>query len=153
MNQDWRDLFQTLRDADDRFLIVGAHALAVHGVPRGTQDLGLWIDASPENSKRVWTALLAFGAPVQSLGITLEDLQKPRAVIQLGLPPNRVDLLTGITGVESFDDAWRERVEHMMEGAMVPFLGRTMLVKNKRATGRRKDLGDLEALGELPPDR
>lgn len=153
MNRDWRDLFQALRDAEARFLIVGAHALAVHGVPRGTQDLDLWIDASPDNSKRVWTALLAFGAPLQSLGITLEDLQRPGTVIQLGLPPNRVDLLTGITGVARFEDAWRDRVEHTMEGAEVPFLGRATLVQNKRATGRHKDLGDLEALGELKPDR
>lgn len=153
MNRDWRDLFQALRDAEARFLIVGAHALAVHGIPRGTQDLDLWIDASPENARRVWTALLAFGAPLQPLGITLEDLQKPQLVIQLGLPPNRVDLLTAITGVPSFDEAWRDRVEHKMEGALVPFLGRTALVQNKRATGRRKDLGDLEALGELPPGR
>ena len=150
MTDDWIDLLAELLTARARFLIVGAHAMAVHGVPRGTQDLAVWIDARPLNEERVWRALAAFGAPLTNLGITHADLQRPGTVIQLGLPPNRIDLLTSISGLPDFDAAWAERVEHVVRGQLVPFLGRAALIENKRASGRRKDLSDLEALGELP---
>lgn len=151
MTEDWLELLQAFVDAGGRFLVVGAHAMAVHGVPRGTQDLDLWIDKDHGNAGRVWRALAAFGAPLASLGVTLEDLERPGVVIQLGLPPNRIDILTTLTGLDNFADAWGGRVEHVMVGLRVPFLGRAALITNKRATGRRKDLADLEALGELPP--
>jgi len=124
--------------------------MAVHGVPRGTQDIDLWIDPRPENAERVWRALVAFGAPLAELGIARQDLERPDTVIQFGLPPNRVDLLTTLTGLPSFDAAWSGRVEHEFGGLTVPFLGREALITNKRSAGRHKDLGDLEALGELP---
>ena len=82
--------------------------------------------------------------------MTREDLRRPGSVIRLGLPPNRVDLLTTISGVPDFEQAWAERVEHAFGGRQAPFIGRDPLVRNKRASGRRKDLADLEALGELP---
>ena len=145
------ELLFALLDADARFLVVGAHAMAVHGVPRGTQDLDLWIDARPENAERVWNALAAFGAPLLSLGITRADLERRGTVVQLGLPPHRIDLLTEISGVPEFAAAWGARVRHAVRGRDVPFLGRAALVQNRRAAGRRKDLSDLEALGELPP--
>lgn len=148
MTDDWIDLLHELLTGGARFLVVGAHAMAVHGVPRGTQDLDVWIDPRPENAGHVWNALAAFGAPLGALGIGPDDLQRPDVVIQLGLPPNRIDLLTTITGVPDFDTAWAERVEHEVRGQRVPFLGRATLVDNKRAAGRHKDLGDLEALGE-----
>lgn len=148
MTDDWIDLLAALLDADARFLVVGAHAMAVHGVPRGTQDLDVWIDPRPENAELVWGALATFGAPLAALGITHDDVQRPGNVIQLGLPPNRIDLLTSISGVPEFDAAWAARVEQVVRGRRVPFLGRAALVDNKRATGRYKDLGDLEALGE-----
>ena len=88
------------------------------------------------------------GAPLPALGVTLDDVQRPRTVVQLGLPPNRIDILTTISGISSFDAAWADRVEHVVRGRAVPFLGRATLVKNKRASGRRKDLADIEALGE-----
>lgn len=153
MTDDWFDLIAAFLDADVRFLIVGAHALAVHGVPRGTQDLDLWIDAVRENAGRVWGALGDFGAPLDALGVTREDLERPGTVVQLGLPPNRIDLLTAISGVASFDAAWAARVEHDVRGRRVPFLGRSTLLQNKRASGRRKDLSDIEALGEDPDER
>jgi hypothetical protein len=152
VTDDWADLLHALLDTGARFLVVGAHALAIHGVPRGTQDLDIWIDPTADNSERVWRGLAAFGAPLQSLQISLDDLQRPDTVIQLGLPPNRIDLLTTITGLPDFDRAWAGRVEHLVRGRSVSFLGRAALIENKRATGRRKDLGDLEALGELPPE-
>jgi hypothetical protein len=151
MSDDWGDALGAVVQARARFLVAGAHAMAVHGVPRGTQDLGIWIDPSTDNAERVWQGLAAFGAPLGELGIRREDLCRPGAVIQLGLPPNRIDLLTDISGVSDFDSAWAERVEHALGGQRVPFIGRATLVRNKRASGRRKDLADLEALGELPP--
>jgi hypothetical protein len=148
---DWTDVLAALRESGARFLVVGAHAMAVHGVPRGTQDLDVWIDPSRENAERVWRGLAAFGAPLEALGISREDLSRSNTVIQLGLPPNRVDLLTGISGVPDFETAWAGRVEHAFGGQSVPFIGRAALIQNKRGAGRRKDLADLEALGELPP--
>ena len=152
MNDDWRDLLVGLQASAVRFLIVGAHALAVHGVPRGTQDLDLWLDASRDNAQRAWGALLNWGAPLDTLGITIEDLSRADVVIQLGLPPHRIDLLTSLTGLDTFENAWRDRIRVDLEGVTVDVLGREALVMNKRATGRRKDLTDLEALGELPPN-
>jgi hypothetical protein len=151
MTDDWSDLLHALLDAGARYLVVGAHAMAVHGVPRGTQDLDVWVDRALENAERVWRALAAFGAPLDALQLTIADLTRPDTVIQLGLAPRRIDLLTSITGVPDFDSAWRDRAEHPVRGRSIPFIGRGDLVRNKRAVGRHKDLGDLEALGELPP--
>jgi hypothetical protein len=150
MNDDWIAMLSALRDAQTRFLVVGAHALAVHGVPRGTQDLDILVDATPENAERVWRALVLFGAPVGSLGISKADLIHPDMVIQFGLPPNRIDFLTSISGIPDFETAWAGRVMHDLRGSPVPFIGRAELIANKRAAGRRKDLADVEALGEDP---
>jgi hypothetical protein len=151
MNRDFVDLLQALLRADARFLIVGAHALAVHGIPRATGDLDVWIDASPENAKRVWTALLEFGAPTEALGISATDLQTPGTVVQIGLPPRRIDLLTSVSGL-SFEEGWKGRVVHLVDSLAVPFLGRRELILNKRATGRTKDLADLERIERSAPD-
>ncbi len=151
MSDDWTDALAALTESGARFLVVGAHAMAVHGVPRGTQDLDVWIDPSRENAERVWRGLAAFGAPLEELGISREDLSRSGTVIQPGLPPNRLDLLTGISGVPDFESAWAERVEHSFGRRRVAFIGRATLIRNKRECGRRKDLADLEALGELPP--
>lgn len=131
-----------------RFIIVGAHAMAVHGVARGTQDIDVWIDPAPANAQRALQVLAEFGAPLNDLGVSAQDLQRPDQVIQLGLPPNRVDLLTSISGIPAFDTAWEARVEHAVRGRSFPFLGRETLIRNKRASARLKDLADLEALGE-----
>ena len=149
MNRDFADFLEALSGTDARFLVVGAHALAVHGVPRATGDLDLWIEISDDNSERVWRALTIFGAPVDSLKMTAEDFLKPDMVVQLGLPPRRIDILTGVSGL-TFADAWEDRVMQEIGAVTVPFLGRSSLVRNKRATGRLKDLADLEALGERP---
>ncbi|HEX9693313.1 MAG TPA: hypothetical protein VGA22_14565 [Gemmatimonadales bacterium] len=149
MNDDFVDLLRALLDSNARFLVVGAHALAVHGVPRATGDLDVWIDRERPNVERVWQALERFGAPVAALGVTAEDLRQPEIVVQLGLPPRRIDLLTSVTGLD-FGGAWATRVTHDVSGCVVPFLGRAALIANKRATGRLRDLADLEALGEDP---
>ena len=144
---DFRDFLAELTKANARFLVVGAHALAAHGVPRATLDLDVWIDTSPENATRVWAALAAFGAPLDTLQLSEDDLRRVDTVVQLGLPPFRIDLLTGVSGV-AFADAWAERMEGQFGDLPVPFIGRAALVRNKRATGRTKDLADLESLGE-----
>lgn len=147
MVDDFRDVLTELISADARFMVVGAHALSVHGVPRATVDLDIWIEASPDNARRVWHALAAFGAPLEALHIQEADFTRPDTVAQLGLPPYRIDILTGVSGV-SFDDAWRERVEDFFDDVRVPFMGRAAFIRNKRASGRMKDLADLESLGE-----
>ena len=145
MNDDFRDLLIALHDAGVRFIVVGAHAMAIHGVPRSTGDLDVWIECNEANAALAWRALHEFGAPVEALGVTLTDLLHPGTVIQLGLPPRRIDLLNRITGV-TFHDAWRGRVERTLDGRSIAYLGRADLVANKRATGRAQDIVDLSLL-------
>ena len=149
LNEDFRDFLAALLVADARFLVVGAHAMAVHGVPRATGDIDVWIAPADDNAGRVWAALLRFGAPVATLGISRADFSRRDQVVQIGVPPRRIDVLTTISGVE-FDDAWPQRVLHAVGTLQVPFIGRDALVRNKRASGRAKDRADLEALGEAP---
>ena len=145
--EDFRDFLAALVAAQARFLVIGAHALAVHGIPRATVDLDIWIEATPENAKRVWAALAAFGAPLHTLQIAESDFSRPDVVVQVGLPPYRIDILTGVSGL-TFAEAWEDRVEDRFAGVPVPFIGRAALIRNKRASGRTKDIADLEALGE-----
>ena len=147
MTKDFRELLAELVRANARFLVVGAHALSVHGVPRATVDLDVWVDPSPENAKLVWAALAAFGAPLRSLGILESDFARPDMVAQIGLPPWRIDIMTGISGV-TFEEAWGDRVESEFDGVRVPFIGRAAYIRNKRASGRLKDLADIESLGD-----
>lgn len=148
MSDDWFDMLCVLANAGVRFLVVGAHALAVHGVPRGTQDLDVWIDPEPANAARALIALGTFGAPLGSMGVSQADLEREGTVIQIGVAPNRIDILTSISGIAAFADAWGGRLEVPVRGRTFPFLGRQALIDNKRESGRLKDLGDLEALGE-----
>ncbi len=143
MNRDFVEMLDALSGAAAEFLVVGAHALAVHGHPRATGDLDLWVRASPENAARVWQALVSFGAPLDDL--RQEDLTTPGIVYQIGIAPNRIDILTSITAV-SFDEAWPARVNAKIGGRTIPVLGREQLLANKRATGRLRDLADVEAL-------
>lgn len=145
MNEDYHDILTALVAEQVRFLIVGAHALAVHGYPRATVDIDIWIAPSAENADRVWRALAAFGAPLGDLGISQRDLSRPDVVVQFGLPPNRIDVLTGVSGL-TFDEAWPRRVEEPVEGVRVPVLGRDDLLTNKRASGRDKDRADAKGL-------
>lgn len=143
MNRDFVEMLSALSAAGAEFLIVGAHALAVHGAPRATGHLDIWVRPTPENAARVWRALTEFGAPLHD--VRENDFSTRDVVFQIGLPPCRIDLLTQITGVE-FDDAWPRRVLHAVEGLTLPFLARADFLANKRALGRAKDLADVEAL-------
>ena len=146
MIDDFRDLLRELVSGDARFLVVGAYALSAHGIPRATVDLDIWIRVDEDNAQRVYDALARFGAPLETLGVSRSDFMQAEMVAQFGLPPHRVDILTSISGV-AFDDAWDERIEGEIEGIRVPIIGLKSFVLNKRASGRKKDLADLESLG------
>ncbi len=141
--EDWRAFIELLNLNEVEYLIVGALALAYHGLPRYTGDLDILVRNAPQNAKRLEVALAGFG--LDSLGLSAEDFVDSYQVIQLGIPPLRIDLLTSITGV-SFDEAWAERVQDMLGGIRANFIGRQSLIQNKKSTGRPQDLADLEAL-------
>jgi hypothetical protein len=143
MNRDFAEMLSALSEAGAEFLIVGAHALAAHGLPRATGDLDIWVRPTGENAGRVLQALRAFRAPLHDL--TEEDLVRPGTVFQIGVVPNRIDILTEISGV-TFDEAWARRESFDVEQQRLPFLSRVDLAANKRAAGRPKDLADLAAL-------
>jgi hypothetical protein len=143
MNPDFVDLLRAFVAADVRFLVVGAYALAVHGRPRATGDLDLWVDPTPENARRVMQALREFGAPVAE--ITEADFSRAGVTYQIGVEPGRIDLLTDLTGL-TFEEAWPGRVQSVFGDIDVDVIGRQAFLRNKRATGRAKDLGDIEGL-------
>ena len=141
MNPDFTDLLRAFAAADVRFLIVGAYALALHGRPRATGDLDVWIDATQDNARRVMKALEAFGAPLAQ--VSEADFASPGVTYQIGVPPGRIDILTELTGL-TFAEAWPGRLRRTFGDVEVEFIGREAFVRNKRATGRPKDLGDIE---------
>lgn len=145
VEQDFKELLALFNEHKVEYVIVGAHALAFHGVPRYTGDIDILVRPSSDNVNRVLCALGDFG--FGSLGLKKGDFQKPDNVIQLGVPPVRVDILTSLTGI-TWQKADRGKVEGSYGGIAVYFLGREEYIANKRALGRKKDLADLEALGE-----
>lgn len=149
LNDDFRDMLECLLEAEVEFVIVGAHALSVHGFARATGDIDILVEPTPENARRVMRALSSFGAPVGAHGVSERDFTTLGNVYQIGLPPRRIDLLTEITGVD-FERAKTSRVLARVGDLELPFLGRDALIANKRAAGRPKDLVDaaeLESLG------
>jgi len=145
--EDWRQFIESLNSSGVEYLVVGAVALAYHGFPRYTGDLDVLIRNSRDNAKRLEAALAEFG--MAGLGLEAADFVDSYRVVQLGVAPNRIDLLTSLTGL-TFDEAWVNRIETSMEGTRVNFIGRDALIRNKRLTGRTQDKADLEALGEKP---
>lgn len=143
--RDFCELLELFNAHDVKAIIVGAYALAFHGIPRTTGDLDLLVEPSAANAERVMRALEEFG--FGAVGLSAADFRKPDVVIQLGHPPVRVDLLTSITGV-TWEEAWSGRATDKFGGVPAVFLGLHALRRNKRAVGRHKDLADLEALGE-----
>ena len=142
-NPDFRDLFAALNGARAKYLLVGGYALAFHGHPRFTKDLDVWVEPTGENAPKALAALKEFGAPLHDL--SLEDLMRPGLIFQIGVAPNRIDVLTAIDGV-AFGEAWSGRSETVYGGATVPVLSRRHLIANKRATARPQDLLDAEEL-------
>jgi hypothetical protein len=143
MNPDFVDLLRAFVAADVRFLVVGAYALALHGRPRATGDLDVWVEATPDNAARVMRALRAFGAPTAD--ISEADFSREGVTYQIGLPPGRIDILTELTGLR-FAEAWPDRLNRAFGDIAVDFIGRAAFLHNKRATGRPKDLGDIEGM-------
>ena len=143
---DFSELLALFNAHHVEYLIVGGYALAFHGAPRFTGDLDIFVNPDAANAQRILTALEAFG--FASVGLTPSDFERPDQVVQLGVPPVRIDLITSITGV-SWDEAWAGRVTGRYGDMPVSYIGREQFVANKRATGRTKDVADLEVLGEV----
>jgi hypothetical protein len=140
LNPDFRDMLSVLCDEGAEFLLVGAYALATHGLPRATGDMDIWIRCSQENAARVWRALRRFRAPLT--GLNEDDLNTPNLVFQIGIAPRRIDLLTSIDAVQ-FDEAWPDRRVVEIEGLSIGVIGRSHLIQNKKAVGRPQDLADV----------
>jgi len=142
---DFRDLLELLNEHQVEFMLVGGYALAFYGAPRYTGDMDIYVHVSSRNAARIMVALKEFG--FGSVGLTAEDFMKENMVIQLGVPPVRVDIVTSLTGI-SWEDAFTNRVQGKYGDVSVFYIGRDQFISNKKATGRNKDLADLEALGE-----
>ena len=150
LNNDYKDILLKLSDRKVKFLLVGAYAMAVHGYPRSTMDIDLWIMPDPKNAVLVLNALDDFGAPIGELNA--EDLQKEEIIFQIGVAPRRIDILTSIDGLK-FEDAFLNSQTIDIEGIPVHVLSIPDLIKNKRSTGRTKDLADAQDLERIKDTR
>jgi len=146
LNNDYKDILLKLSDRKVKFLLVGAYAMAVHGYPRSTMDIDLWVKPDPENANLVLNALDDFGAPLGDL--KAEDLQKEEMVFQIGVAPCRIDILTSVDGLK-FEEAFSNSKKIDIEGIPVQVLSISDLIKNKRSTGRTKDLADAQDLEKI----
>jgi predicted nucleotidyltransferase len=146
LNEDYRDMLRALSDEGVRFLLVGAYALAAHGYPRATMDIDIWVMPSPANADAVLRAIGRFGAPLH--GLSKDDLLTEGTVFQIGVAPRRIDIITSASGLD-FDGAFERALGVEIEGIelRVPSVGD--LIANKLASGRTKDLADVEALEQL----
>lgn len=145
VQQDFKELLELFNVHKVEYIIVGAYALGFHGVPRYTGDLDILVKPDSSNAERILKALAAFG--FGDVGLSAADFEKQDNVVQLGHPPIRIDIITSITGV-SWDSAWSGKIEGSFGGVDVQYIGRKEYIVNKMALGRKKDMADLEALGE-----
>lgn len=150
LNKDYKEMLQCLLEENVRFLLVGAYALAVHGFPRATKDIDFFVWATPQNAASLMRALEKFGAPLHDISAT--DFSSEGIVFQIGNSPRRIDLITGISGVE-FEQAYANRIAISIEGMEVPVISLEDLIANKRASGRTQDLADVEKLESHPKRR
>ena len=148
LSRDWTEFLSALISHRVRFVIVGGHAVAGHGEPRLTEDLDVFVERSPANARRIRETLVSFG--FGDVAPTLTELARPHKVFMLGRKPWRIDILTSIDGV-SFEQAWKTRVKAEFAVSPLYVIGRAMLVKNKRAAGREKDLADVAMLALHSP--
>lgn len=146
---DFRDLLLALVDAGAEFVLVGGHAVAFHGHPRATKDMDVLIKAETSNAERVYRALAAFGAPLEAFEVQATDFASYNGVLQIGLPPRRIDILNRADGI-TFDEAVADRAHFTLDGRVIPVIGRAALLKNKRAAGRAQDIADIEAISQTP---
>lgn len=145
LDREFSEFVACLRDHDVQFMVVGGYAVAAHGHPRYTGDLDIWVQRSVDNASRLLAALAAFG--FGSVGLTIDDFITPHHVVQLGYPPLRIDLLTSVDGVE-FEACYADRLEIVVDGVGVCFIGLDGLRRNKAASARPQDIADLAALDE-----
>lgn len=145
-SQNFKELLLVLNDCRVEYLIVGGYAVMRYSEPRFTKDLDIWVGHSPDNSKRVSTALARCGAPLRQDGVTEATFSEDQTVYQIGVPPVRVDILTSISGC-LFPEVWGRRVSGVMYGVPVHFISLADLIANKRASGRTTDLEHLDLLG------
>jgi hypothetical protein len=145
VQKDFRELLALFNEHKVEYVIVGGYALAFHGAPRYTGDIDILIHPDTANAHRILAALDEFG--FGSVDLKAADFQKQGNVIQLGVPPVRVDIITSLTGV-SWEDVCAGRVQGKYGDIPVHYIGREQFISNKRAVGRKKDLADIEALGE-----
>jgi len=143
LNQDYKEMLSILLENKVDFLLVGAYAMAAHGFPRATADLDIFIRPDVENSKKVYNALVDFGAPMDS--VTIQDFEKPGTIFQIGVIPRRIDVINEIDGV-SYEEADKDKVIVNIEGLKVPIISKSKLIINKRAAGREKDRLDAICL-------
>jgi hypothetical protein len=148
LQKDLKEFIELLNGHQVQYLVVGAFSLAFHGIPRFTGDIDLFVDISPENAEKLERVINDFG--FAATGLNRKDFLEPHQVIQLGMAPHRIDLLTGIDGV-TFAEAWMERVDGFLGDVPVPFISRNHLIQNKRAAGRPQDLVDIQTLEKRKP--
>lgn len=144
-NRDFRDLLAALSAHSVRFLIVGGYAVTFHARPRFTKDLDVWVEPTADNAARAFQALAAFGAPLQMHGVTVQDFTTVGTIYQIGLPPNRIDILTAVDGLQ-FAPCWDRRVTAHFGDVDVAYLAREDLIVNKRTVARPQDLEDVRSL-------
>ena len=145
VQNDFKELLELFNKHRVEYLIVGGYAIAFHGAPRYTGDIDILVKAEHRNAEKIISALDDFG--FGSLGLQPADFEKPGMIVQLGVAPVRIDIVTSITGV-SWESAYSNRVKGIYGDIAVDYLGREEMIANKRAIGRKKDLTDIEAIGE-----
>jgi len=141
LQADLREFIELLNSHGVKYVIVGGYAVAYHGFPRYTGDIDFFIEVSQDNAERMSKVVAAFG--FGSTGLTSRAFLEEGVIVQLGVPPNRIDIVTGLTGVD-FDEAWASKVAAELDGIPVHFLSKDVLIKNKAATGRARDQADIE---------
>jgi hypothetical protein len=150
LNRDFSELLSELNARGARYLLVGGYALSFYGRPRATGDLDLWIESALPNTERVFRALANYGAPLE--GVTPADLAKPGTVLQIGVSPNRVDILTSLTGL-TFEAAWENRKPISFGDTPLFVISESDFVRNKRSVGRAQDLVDAAEIEAILDDR
>ena len=143
LNKDYKEMLQILLNNKIKFLVVGAYAMGIHGYPRATGDLDIWVEASTENSEKIYQSLSEFGAPLSE--VTKSTFCEQGIIFQIGVAPRRIDIITKIDGVD-FNKDYSDKQEIEVEGIIIPFLSKKNLIKNKESTGREKDKLDVKYL-------
>lgn len=143
VNRDFKDLFKALNSCRVRYLVVGAHAVMQYTEPRYTKDIDVWVEPTPKNARLVWQAMTKFGAPLDH--VTEADFANPKLIFQMGISPNRIDIMMGVPGLR-FPAAWARRQRSQYGGISIAILSKADIAKAKRKAGRPQDRLDLAAL-------